>query len=139
MRENPEVVIITDIKERNTEGAAYIAKNAPDLTDRFIIQIYDKSEYNEIRSYGFDNVIYTLYALNWNEKNDFETIGEFARNNRLVGITFDHTLCSVQGYTENMLKIGVPIFVHTVNERDMIDGYFGEGISGVYTDNIENQ
>ena len=38
-----------------------------------------------------------------------------------------------------MLKIGVPIFVHTVNERDMINGYFSQGISGVYTDNIENQ
>lgn len=139
MRENPEIVIITDIKDRNVDGASYIAKKAPDLLDRFVIQIYDKDEYDEVRELGFDNIIYTLYALNWNEKNDFASIGEFARSNSLVGITFDHTLCSVQGYTENMLKIGVPIFVHTVNERDMINGYFSQGISGVYTDNIENQ
>ncbi|MBR6808242.1 MAG: hypothetical protein IKM46_07670 [Clostridia bacterium] len=138
MRENPEIVIITDIKDRNVEGSAYIAKNAPDLVDRFIIQIYDKSEYQDVRSYGFDNIIYTLYALNWNEKNDFATIGKFARSNPLVGITFDHSLCSVEGYTENMLKIGVPVFVHTVNESDMINGYFADGISGVYTDNIIN-
>lgn len=138
MKENPDVVIVTDVKDNNLRGAEYIATHAPELLDRFVFQIYNENEYDEVRSLGFENIIYSLYALTWNEKTDFGAIGRFAEGHTLTAIAFDYTLLSVEGYLDGMKTAGVPLFVHTVNEREKIDECFEAGISGVYTDNIEN-
>ena len=129
---HPDIRIVTDIKDDNLAGLAAIAEVCPNMKDRFIAQIYAADEYGPVRELGFDYVIYTLYRLTWNEKTDWKSLGEFAASHPLVGFTFSYELCPVEGYVDGMLRSGVPLFVHTVNEGE--EEYFAMGISGIYTD-----
>ena len=134
MLDHPDLYIITDIKVNNPEGAAKIAADWPELTDRFIIQIYDGSEYDAVREAGFDHIIYTLYMLDWNSKTDTEALCAYAAGHPLLGYTFSYELCSVEGYVDGMKKAGVPLYIHTVNGEAEQQAYFDMGIDGIYTD-----
>lgn len=134
MTEHPDLYIITDIKTDNPKAAAMIAERYPALTDRFIIQIYDGSEYDAVRDAGFDHIIYTLYMLDWNSKTDTAALCEYAAGHPLLAYTFSYELCDVEGYVEGMLDAGIPLYVHTVNGDDEQMKYFEMGISGIYTD-----
>ncbi len=134
MEEHPELYIITDIKDRNVEGATKIATDYPHLVDRFIIQIYDGDEYAPVREAGFAHIIYTLYRLDWQSKTDTKALCDFAKSHPLLGYTFSYELCDVDGYVEGMQKSGVPLYIHTVNGEDAQEMYFAMGIDGIYTD-----
>jgi len=137
LREHEDLYIVTDIKDRNTDGAAAIAEACPDLMNRFIIQIYDASEYSAMRELGFEYVIYTLYRLDWAEKTDTRALRKFAASHPLIGYTFSYELCAVEGYVDGMKKTGVPLFIHTVNDPGEQQAYFDMGIDGIYTDMTE--
>ncbi len=134
MEAHPELYIITDIKDRNPEGAAKIAADYPHLVDRFIIQIYDAAEYEPVRDAGFEHIIYTLYKLDWHGKTDTAALCEFAAGHPLLGYTFSYELCDVEGYVDGMKKAGVPLYIHTVNGDEEQQKYFDMGINGIYTD-----
>lgn len=137
MREHEDVYIVTDIKDRNVDGAAAIAHICPDLKNRFIIQIYDAEEYDDIRELGFEYIIYTLYRLDWKEKTDTRALAKFAAKHPLIGYTFSWELCEVDGYVDGMKHAGVPLFIHTVNDPSEQQAYFDMGIDGIYTDMTE--
>ena len=132
LRENDGAYIVTDIKDDNIAGCRAIAEFCPDLKNRFVVQIYDESEYDAVRELGFEYVIFTLYCLDWNAKTDWRALGQFAEDHPLIGFTFSSELCSVEGYVDGMLRSGVPLYIHTVNEGE--EAYFAMGISGIYTD-----
>ena len=132
LRRNEGAVIVTDIKDDNLAGCRAIAEFCPELKNRFVVQIYDESEYDAVRELGFEYVIFTLYRLDWNAKTDWRALGQFAAEHPLIGFTFSYELCSVDGYVDGMLRSGVPLYVHTVNEGE--EAYFDIGIAGVYTD-----
>ena len=132
LREHENVWIVTDIKDDNPAGCRAIAEFCPDLKNRFLVQIYGKEEYEAVRELGFEYVIFTLYRLDWNAKTDWRALGKYAEEHPLLGFTFSYELCDVSGYVKGMLKSGVPLYLHTVNEGE--EAYFAEGISGVYTD-----
>jgi glycerophosphoryl diester phosphodiesterase len=137
LRENEGTYIVTDIKDDNLAGAAAIAEFAPDLKNRFIVQIYDESEYDAIRALGFEYIVYTLYRLDWGPKVDWKALGEFSKTHPLIGFTFSYELCSVNGYVEGMQKSGTPLYIHTVNGEEEQQPYFAMGITGIYTDDVK--
>ena len=137
LRENEGTYIVTDIKDDNLAGAAAIAEYAPDLKNRFIVQIYDESEYDAIRALGFEYIVYTLYRLEWGPKVDWKALGEFSKTHPLIGFTFSYELCSVSGYVEGMRKSGTPLYIHTVNGDEEQQKYFDMGITGIYTDDVK--
>ncbi len=132
LRANEDTYIVTDIKDDNLAGCRAIADFCPDLLNRFVVQIYDESEYDAVRAMGFEYVVFTLYRLDWNAKTDWRALGRFAEEHPLIGFTFSFELCSVEGYVDGMLRSGVPLYIHTVNEGE--EEFFKTGISGVYTD-----
>ncbi len=134
LEEHPDIYIITDIKDRNVEGAAKIAADYPHLTDRFIVQIYDGSEYDPVREAGFEHIIYTLYRLDWHGKTDTAALSAFAAEHPLLAYTFSYELCDVEGYVDGMKNAGVPLYIHTVNGETEQEMYFEMGIDGIYTD-----
>lgn len=136
MREHPDLYIVTDVKDRNAAAAGIIAETCPDLKDRFIIQIYKDSEYDEIAALGFRHIIYTLYNLPPADKRDTKHLAEFAAEHPLLGYTYPEALRKVWRYTDRMRKIGVMLFVHTINDQKEIDACYSEGIDAVYTDNV---
>lgn len=135
----PDLYIITDTKEQNVLLAQIIARDYPDLMNQFIIQVYSQEEYFAVLELGFEKIIFTLYALSWSEKTDCAYLVEFAENNPLFAYTFPAELCDIDGYVENMLQSGVPLFIHTVNDLQQQEAYFEIGISGIYTDNTMHE
>jgi glycerophosphoryl diester phosphodiesterase len=135
MHEHPDLHIVTDVKDQNISAAQYIQEHHSDLTDRFIIQIYNEEEYQPIRELGFKNIIFTLYCTPYEYKTDTDHLVRFAWKNPLLGYTFAYELCDIEGYVKNMRYAGVPLFIHTVNDFADQQAYFDMGISGIYTDN----
>lgn len=134
LRANEGTYIVTDIKDDNLAGCRAIAEACPDLKNRFVVQIYDESEYDAVHGMGFEYIVYTLYRLDWKAKTDWRALRRFAKSHPLVGFTFSCELCQTEGYVDGMLRSGVPLYIHTVNED--AEAYFAKGISGVYTDII---
>ncbi|MBQ8371135.1 MAG: hypothetical protein IJ497_00830 [Clostridia bacterium] len=138
LRENEGLYIVLDIKDELLPALEKIADTCPDLKNRFIVQIYDKSEYDGVRSLGFEYVVFTLYRLGWAEKTDWKKLGRFAKNHPLIGYTFSHELCQdAVGYLDGMLTIDVPLYVHTVDGEEAQQYYFDLGITGIYTDDVK--
>ena len=134
IKSHRDVIIVTDIKENSVEGARIIAEEYPELKDNFCIQIYSTSEYEIINELGFDNIILTLYYMNWAEKTDTDAIVEFAKNHKLSGITFSLEMASIDGFVDALLEAKTPLFVHTVNDELEQQKLFDMGITGIYTD-----
>ncbi len=137
LRENEGLYIVADIKDDLIPALEKIAAACPDLKNRFVVQIYDGSQYDDVRELGFEYVIYTLYRLDWEGKTDWRALGEFAEKHPLIGFTFSYELCEVEGYVDGMLKSCVPLYIHTVNGDEEQRKYFDMGISGIYTDDVK--
>lgn len=137
MKEHEGAVIVTDIKERSVDGARLISEKYPDLLDRFYFQIYSKSDYDVVRGIGFNNIILTVYQLPWEEKIDAVGLAEYALNHELIGLTYPIELHEwYPDYTSSLLKANTPLYVHTVNDWEKQKQLFALGVSGVYTDNV---
>lgn len=137
MREHPDLYIITDVKDDNVAAVRELARVCPDLTDRFIIQIYKESEYEPIKSLGFQNIIFTLYNLSRYEITDFERLTAFAQSHALVGYTYPLSYFQREGYNAGIAGAGVPLFVHTVNGNEEREACYAAGITAVYTDDVD--
>lgn len=136
MNEHKDLYIITDVKDLNVFFSNYVSTHFSELKKRFIIQVYSEKEYEYVCKMGFDNIIFSLYKLDWESKTDTNNLVEFAKNNKLFGYTFPASLCDIDGFTDAMLKSKVPLFVHTINDKDEQQKYFDMGITGIYTDNV---
>lgn len=134
LKEHPDLRIVTDIKDRNVDGARMIAETYPELVGQFIVQIYRKEEYAQVRELGYENIILTLYKLSNDEKTDVPALVEFAQNHQLFGITFAAVLADLDGFVSGLGQSGTRLFVHTVNGEQTCQKYYDMGISGVYTD-----
>lgn len=136
MTKHTDLYIITDVKDLNIYFSNYVSNRHSELMDRFIVQIYSENEYEYVRKMGFKNIIFSLYKLGWEEKIDTQNLVAFAQSNELFGYTFPYSLCDIDGYVDAMKKAGIPLFVHTVNDKTEQQKYFDMGISGIYTDNV---
>ena len=136
LRQNTDFYFVTDIKDNNVEGCRLIAEYCPDLLDRFIVQIYHSYEYDEVRYLGFDNVIFTLYLTTKKER-EIETLKYFADRNVLVGFTFWDYWADDEDFLNGISQIGVPMYVHTVNDPTRMEQYYEKGITAIYTDLID--
>ena len=138
MEEHEDLYIITDAKALNIHFMGIIQREFPNLRNRFIIQVYSELEYDFARRMRFDKIIFSLYKLDWRKQYDTEYLVSFAKSNRLYAYTFNYSLCQREGYIENMLKCGIPLFIHTVNDKAEQQKYFDMGITGIYTDNTKH-
>lgn len=130
-----DLYIVTDVKDYNIYFAGIVKREFPSLADRFIIQVYSEEQYDYISQMGFNNIIFSLYRLDWKKQLDTEYLVSFAKTHPLYAYTFNAVLCENEGYVEGLLKAGIPLFVHTVNDKEEQQKYFDMGITGIYTDN----
>lgn len=136
MREHPDLYIVTNTKQNGIAIAQELARICPDVKDQFIIQIYKDSEYEQIKSIGFKNIIYTMDDLSKDDKIDFEHLASFAASHPLVGYTYPLSYFETDGYNEGIASTGIPLFVHTVNDEDQRQACYAAGITAVYTDDV---
>lgn len=134
MNEHPDFYVVTDTKDDNERICGMIRDTHPELAGNLIVQIYHSDEYDRIRQIGFPYMIYTLYMASDEERTP-EALASFTGSRKLIGVTF------WDGFTEDcadsfeaLCAAGVPMFVHTINDKDEMRSYINEGVCGIYTD-----
>ena len=142
MRERTDFYIVTDVKDDITAFCETVRERCPELSERFIIQIYHEAEYKPVYDMDFPFVILTLYR--WSEDEYFSADPQrIARECELVGLTFPaarYREGSPQNrwFLEKMRSAGCPLYAHTVDDREEQRKLFNAGVSAVYTNETEN-
>ncbi|MBR0171405.1 MAG: hypothetical protein IJQ21_01285 [Lachnospiraceae bacterium] len=140
LREHEDLYVVTDIKSNsvsNLKGCSVIRKRAPDLLDRFIIQIYHDEEFSRVRSLGFPYIIYTLYDADTDEREQ-DAILKVLRKCDLTALTLPRAMANDDAFNARIRDTGVPLFVHTINDVESMNALQDIGVQGFYTDNIHN-
>ncbi|MCR5595873.1 MAG: hypothetical protein K6G12_08490 [Lachnospiraceae bacterium] len=137
MYDNPDIYIITDVRNGNVAVMGRIRDRYPDLSDRFIVQVYHDSEYREMKKMGYDHIIFTLYQTEDHERSP-EALQKAVKKHDYVGITFWEEWLTDGNFYNSMMELDVPLYVHTVDDHDSIRSDIDMGMSAVYTDNTDN-
>ncbi|WP_408071058.1 glycerophosphodiester phosphodiesterase family protein [Butyrivibrio sp. JL13D10] len=135
MKKNEDLVIVTDTKETDIDTYKTIAKKYPELTDRFVVQIYHASEYDDVKKAGFPLIIYTLYEATENELTKNSLLKAAKKN--LVGFTYHIDLLDNPAFEDIMKQTDTPKYIHTVNSNEDIQRCFDSGAVAVYTDRTD--
>jgi len=135
MLEYQDMILITDTKENFTEiifkMIELVKEKDEMLFNRIIPQVYCESTYNKIMAmYPFNEVIYTLYQ---GRANDDEVIEFIKKTDNISAVTISTTRFS-QKFAKRINKIGIKVFVHTINKTDEISTFIQKGADGIYTD-----
>lgn len=143
MERYPDIYVVTDTKQIKPEEFNRIytkivqsaKKRDASLLDRVVPQIYNREMWRDVeRLHSFEQVIYTLYQ---SEDSDEQVI-EFAKEKRLAAVTMSETRATEKLVTA-LNSIGVPSYVHTVNEPRSIAKFKRMGVYGFYTDFLSEQ
>lgn len=127
---HPGKRIVTDVKERNVEALALIAKRYPDLQSRFVPQVYQLAEYFSAKAQGYEDIIWTLYRYPGNAEDVLALLPILD----LYGLTMPEQLAQ-EGLAEQARRHrGVLSWVHTINEADQFEAFRELGVSNIYTD-----
>ena len=132
LKEHPDAMIVTDVKEDNIRAMTWLSENYPELRDRLVVQIYALDEYDMIRSLGYDNIILTMYRIPWEEYHDIKTLCAFIRDTRILAITMAADE-NVRDVFEALVETGIPIYVHTIDDPAEQTQWFADGAYGIYT------
>ncbi len=131
MKKHPDVFIITDAKANNIQLLELIAKEYPELINRFIPQIYYPKEFIQAEYLGYDHIIYTLYK---SEDTEVE-VQDFILKNNVFAVTMPKERVS-DAYKELLNNEDLFIYVHTVNNQETITEMQEIGVDGFYTDTL---
>lgn len=131
---HPDAFIVTDFKKRCLECCARVRMERPDLVPQFIVQIYSYREYDLVRSQGFRNVILTLYKrLGYDPA---PRLVDFVSRHPLFALTIPQRRSDDAPLITGMQKLGVPVYVHTINDPDVARTLLGRGVHGIYSDTL---
>jgi hypothetical protein len=128
LEENPGKRIVTDVKDKNLFVLTEISTKHPNLRHRFIPQIYDPSEYDPVRSLGYNDIIFTIYKYG---KNDSDVLRN-AKSMRLFALTMPAD--RAKKLAPRATCIGVPTYAHTINSEKELNMLQSYGIGEIYTD-----
>ncbi|WP_044480932.1 phosphatidylinositol-specific phospholipase C/glycerophosphodiester phosphodiesterase family protein [Paenibacillus antibioticophila] len=143
MEQYPDMYLITDTKQIEPEEIDQIftliteaaEQKNPELLKRIVPQIYYQSMWDAIEAiYSFDSVIFTLYQTHDSD----EAIVEFAKEKGIAAITMSETRANA-GLVASLNELGIPSYVHTINDRDQVLKFKRMGVYGFYTDFLEEK
>lgn len=138
MEQYPDVYIVTDTKQSSPEEIQQIftqivdqakAKD-PELLKRVVPQIYNREMWEPVQAiYPFASVIFTLYQTHDTD----EEVVAFAKDKHLAAVTMSDTRANAQ-LIEELNRIGVPSYIHTINDLKTMAKFKRMGAYGFYTD-----
>lgn len=128
LKANPNKKIVTDVKDDNIKALEYFAKNFAGYKNQIIPQIYNPEEYDVVKKLGYKDIILTLYRWGGDDEKVLETV----KNNKYMAITMP--TFRVQSLAPKLKSIGMPSYVHTINNIEDFEKYKQMGISSIYTD-----
>ncbi len=135
MRDNPVAYIVTDVKSgRNIEALKRIYDTLPDAGRRVIPQIYNPKNFDAIKEFGYEQIIWTLYRFGGS--ND-EVLNWVERFRGPIAITMPKERAESTLPME-LKKRGIPTYVHTVNTGEELESFVAKfGITEIYTDFLQ--
>ena len=129
---NPKKRIVTDFKNDNISGLTFIAENFYNFEKIFIPQIYNPKEYEEVKNIGFENVIWTLYRYNKNNK----AVLKYSKKMDLFAITMPQDRAQSE-LPQLLRKEKIKTYVHTINSMEEYFIYLNHyEIDQIYSDFI---
>ncbi len=139
MREHKDVWLITDVKNKNKNKSVckYIDENYPDLKDRIIVQIFTPKEYKKVKNLGFKYMIFILYKYSIKDF-DYQLVEDTVKTRDLVGISYSTERADMEEFYGHMSSLNVPMYVHTVNDKESMKKYLGMGFDAMYTDVVDS-
>jgi len=133
VRDHPGARIVSDVKGHNVEALRIVATDHPALARRLVPQIYGFREYEPVRSMGYLSIILTLYL---SDATDDEVVA-FAERHKLLGVTMWPARARNGHFVDRLAAVGVPVYVHTINDWAKAEPLFSLGVHGIYTDLLE--
>ena len=142
MKSHPGIYLVTDTKfsEKVAEQFGLFVDTAvengyEDVLSRVIVQIYYTDMYDEIAAvYPFENWIWTLYRIGWPGGRE---ILDFMNEKNIPVLTVPSSLWDDQKRDE-LEGSGIKVYVHTVNDENEARLKIAQGVSGIYSDDIQN-
>lgn len=131
LKNHLDAYIITDIKSNNLKGLENISQKYAKLKGHFIPQVYKYEEYDKVKDMGFKDIILTLYAMNYGD----DEVINFLNNHKVSALTIWYYRTN-KDFIDRLQKIGVFVYVHTVNELELKNKLKDIGVGGFYTDFI---
>lgn len=145
MEEYPDIWIVTDIKDANTEEMKRAIEvlvqsvndiDKEDVLDRFVIQVYSEDIFKRVEKiYPFKNWIFTLYQCWDGNQETFPEYVRFCYRNGIDTITMWDSWVDPQ-IIEMAQEYEIDICVHTVNDAERAQEYIDMGVAAVYTDTV---
>ncbi len=145
MLEYEDVWIVTDTKDMDAELVRKEFRimvetaekvGAPELLDRFVVQLYDYAMYDVVEEiYSFPSYVLTLYLLGGVDEDSFREHCRFLRNRDINSITMWQDWFRPE-FREIADTYGINIYVHTVNNADKVEEMQAWGVRGFYTDYV---
>lgn len=129
-----DAFIVTDCKKRSLECCARIRMERPELVPQFIVQIYTLKDHELVCSQGFRHVILTLYRTLADEPAG--RLVDFVSGHDLFALTIPWRRADDAGLLAGMRRLGVPVYVHTINDATEARELVGRGATGVYSDSL---
>lgn len=150
MMEYPDLWIVTDTKNTENEevkeqfevmAETVRQLGCEEVMDRIIVQVYNEEMYETVHSiYQFKNYIFTMYLRFDNEDwlGIMRTVCRFCVNNGIETVTIGRNRISPE-----LIAVadhyGRNVYVHTVNDMADANRYFQLGVTGIYTDIIQDK
>ena len=132
MAAHPDAIIVTDVKDDNIAVLKRLAETHKPLLERFVPQMYHFEEYEPLKPVGFPKLILSLYAM---EASDEEVL-TWVKTHPVHAVTMPTERAKASDLAKKLGDAGVPVYVHTVNEKTELDELILAGVDGVYTDKL---
>lgn len=138
MEDYPDMYLVTDTKQITPEEIDRIftkivdgaKQRNPEILERIVPQIYNHPMWDQIQAiYPFESMIFTLYQTH---ESDEEVIN-FAKEKGLAAITMSEARANKKLVSE-LNKLGIPSYVHTINDVKKVQNFKNMGVYGFYTD-----
>lgn len=136
LRQYTDAQIILDIKDDFNSTMSKVVEYSelyPDVFVRLIPQVYGEKDINFVPNlYNFNDIVLTLYKYN---EVDISRVVEIVKNSPVTAVAswWDK---KYEPLKDELNKLNVGYFVHTVNNKEDINKLINSGI-GVYTDNVD--
>lgn len=143
MVQYPDIYIITDTKQIEPDEFNHMFERIihtaqaidPTLLDRIVPQIYNEPMLAPLREmYDFPSIIYTLYTIYDTD----EQVIEFVRANGIDVVTVSNTRIT-KNLVTSLNKLGVPTYVHTIDDEEEIKKFKKMGVYGFYTNSLTEE
>ena len=131
MRQNPSVVIVSDVKDNNLVALKHLHNIIPNPNRRLIPQIYQPEEFLAVKALGYQQIIWTLYRF---RGSDDAVTARVAEMQSPLAVAMP-TPRAEAGLPLSLGRLSIPTYVHTINDLAVSERFLAElNVSEVYTD-----